>query len=230
MLGFCLPVNFASPYKAASIGEFWKRWHITLTGFLTKYVYIPLGGNKKGKIRQYLNIFIVFLVSGLWHGASFTYVLWGVMHGFCMVVDKIIGRIWVKIPKTVGRLVTFIAVALMWVPFRAKNIEQTCTAYRAILLGERTILDNFGQYTFPSLAYMIEHYVGIEYEYILRAQNIITILILIALVLVVFYAKNVMEICKKSNKKSGMAVLCGVILFIAVLQFQEVGSFIYEGF
>lgn len=104
MLGFCLPVNFASPYKAASIGEFWKRWHITLTGFLTKYVYIPLGGNKKGKIRQYLNIFIVFLVSGLWHGASFTYVLWGVMHGFCMVVDKIIGRIWVKIPKTVGRV------------------------------------------------------------------------------------------------------------------------------
>jgi len=230
MLGFYLPINFNSPYKSVSIGEFWKKWHMTLTSFLTKYVYIPLGGNKKGKIRQYLNIFIVFLVSGFWHGASFTYVLWGIMHGFCMVIDKIIGKIWVRIPKTVGRLATFITVALMWVPFRAKNIEETYIAYKTILLGERTIVDNFGQYTFPLAAYMIEHYVGIEYEYILRAQNIITILILISLVFVVFYAKNVIEICNKSNKKSGMAVLCGVILFIAVLQFQEVGNFIYEGF
>ncbi len=75
MMGFQLPTNFNSPYKASSIGAFWKRWHMTLTNFLTKYVYIPLGGNRKGRMRQYINIFIVFLVSGLWHGASFTYVL-----------------------------------------------------------------------------------------------------------------------------------------------------------
>lgn len=77
MMGFELPINFASPYKAASIGEFWKKWHITLTNFLTHYVYIPLGGNRKGKFRHAINVLLVFLISGLWHGAELTYVLWG---------------------------------------------------------------------------------------------------------------------------------------------------------
>ena len=113
MMGFKLPMNFNSPYKASSVGEFWKRWHMTLTDFLTRYVYIPLGGNRKGRIRQNINIFIVFLVSGLWHGASFTYILWGMMHGICLIVDKIIGKFWAKLPIFVGRCVTFSMVALM---------------------------------------------------------------------------------------------------------------------
>ncbi len=77
MMGFKLPMNFNSPYKASSVGEFWKRWHMTLTDFLTRYVYIPLGGNRKGRIRQNINIFIVFLVSGLWHGASLLHIFYG---------------------------------------------------------------------------------------------------------------------------------------------------------
>lgn len=79
MMNIDLPVNFDSPYKALSVTEFWRRWHMTLTAFFTKYVYIPLGGNRKGTIRTYINIFIVFLFSGLWHGAGWTFVLWGVM-------------------------------------------------------------------------------------------------------------------------------------------------------
>lgn len=86
MMGFELPVNFASPYKAVSIGEFWERWHKTLTEFFTRYVYIPLGGNRKGKIRQTINIMVVFLLSGLWHGASLTFLAWGggtrIMHDY----------------------------------------------------------------------------------------------------------------------------------------------------
>ena len=88
MLGMELPVNFNSPYKASNIIEFWKRWHITLNRFLRKYVYIPLGGNRKGTARMYLNLFLVFLVSGIWHGAGWNLVLWGVLHGMLYLVTR----------------------------------------------------------------------------------------------------------------------------------------------
>ena len=88
MLGMELPVNFDSPYKASNIIEFWKRWHITLNRFLRKYVYIPLGGNRKGTARMYLNLFIVFLVSGIWHGAGWNFVLWGALHGALYLVTR----------------------------------------------------------------------------------------------------------------------------------------------
>lgn len=88
MLGMELPVNFDSPYKASNLIEFWKRWHITLNRFLRKYVYIPLGGNRKGTARMYLNLFIVFLVSGIWHGAGWNFVLWGALHGALYLVTR----------------------------------------------------------------------------------------------------------------------------------------------
>ena len=81
MFNVVLPINFNSPYKAASIREFWDRWHMTLTRFFTKYVYIPLGGSRKGAVRTYVNVMIVFLVSGIWHGANWTFILWGVVNG-----------------------------------------------------------------------------------------------------------------------------------------------------
>lgn len=230
MFGFSLPMNFNSPYKAVSIGDFWKRWHMTLTGFLTKYVYIPLGGSRKGKIRQYANIFIVFLVSGFWHGASLTYVLWGIMHGICMVADKIIGKAWLKLPKAVGKAATFIMVALMWVPFRAESIYDTYMIYWTMVFSDRSVVGDFGKHTFAMVAYICEQYMGIARDLIVGTQNIVTVMIMLVLLVVVFRGKNVMEIKKESDKKIGMAVLCGIILFVSVLQFQGVGTFIYEGF
>ena len=229
MMGFQLPTNFNSPYKASSIGAFWKRWHMTLTNFLTKYVYIPLGGNRKGRMRQYINIFIVFLVSGLWHGASFTYVLWGMMHGICLIVDKIVGKVWLKIPTFMGRCVTFSAVALMWVPFRAESTKDVYAIYRTMLVGDKEIVNDFGQYTFPIITYLCENYAGIAHEIIINIQNIMTVLIIVILTGSVFWGKNVREL-RKGKSRNWMAVICGIILFVAVLQFQEVRTFIYEGF
>ena len=85
MLNIDLPVNFNSPYKALTITEFWSRWHITLTGFFTKYIYIPLGGSRKGKVRMLINTSVIFLLSGLWHGAAWTYIIWGVIDGILVV-------------------------------------------------------------------------------------------------------------------------------------------------
>lgn len=98
MLQLDLPINFNSPYKANTILEFWDRWHITLTRFYTKYLYIPLGGNRRGNMRTYINILIVFLCSGLWHGASWTFILWGGLHGCFMVFTRRFKKVFDKIP------------------------------------------------------------------------------------------------------------------------------------
>ena len=125
MVNITLPINFDSPYKALSIRDFWKRWHISLTRFLTRYVYIPLGGNKKGKVRTCLNIMIVFLVSGLWHGADWIYILWGALHGLLMVLDRIFSR-----PERRDRNIgvkwfgTFLAVNFLWLLFRSMALIQ----------------------------------------------------------------------------------------------------------
>ncbi len=124
MLNIELPINFNSPYKAVSIRDFWKRWHITLTGFLTEYIYIPLGGNRKGTIRTYLNTMIVFCVSGIWHGANKTFILWGVLHGMLSIFDRIFEKISERLVKPVRWLVTFLAVNCLWLLFRSDSIAQ----------------------------------------------------------------------------------------------------------
>lgn len=93
MMGFTLPVNFRSPLMAVSVRDFWHRWHITLSRFLTRYIYIPLGGNRRGLVRQCLNIFVVFLASGFWHGANWTFVVWGLLHGFAMIAETLFAHI-----------------------------------------------------------------------------------------------------------------------------------------
>lgn len=124
MLNIQLPMNFDSPYKAVSIRDFWKRWHMSLTAFLTKYVYIPLGGSKKGKIRTYLNTMIVFAVSGIWHGANWTFILWGLLHGLLSVTDRIFEKTQKKLMETVRWIGTFLTVNVLWLLFRSDGISQ----------------------------------------------------------------------------------------------------------
>lgn len=123
LFGYSSVENFDSPYTAKTIGEFWKRWHISLTNFFTKYVYIPLGGNRRGKARTYLNIIIVFLVSGLWHGADWRYIIWGGIYGFILVFERMVGGKVERIPRVIGRTVTFIIVSLLWTLFRTETID-----------------------------------------------------------------------------------------------------------
>ncbi|MDE7273203.1 MAG: MBOAT family protein [Lachnospiraceae bacterium] len=119
-----LPVNFNSPYKAASVREFWDRWHMTLTRFFTKYVYIPLGGSRKGKMRTYVNIMIVFLVSGFWHGANWTFILWGVVNGLGNLFDRLLDCVLRKIPRMLRVAATFCFCTIAWSMFRADSVEQ----------------------------------------------------------------------------------------------------------
>lgn len=119
-----LPVNFNSPYKAVTITEFWDRWHMTLTRFFTKYVYIPLGGSRKGTVRTCLNVLLVFLASGFWHGAEWTFVFWGLCHGLFMVIARCFKDLYQKIPAVLNWVITFVFVNVAWIFFRADSMEQ----------------------------------------------------------------------------------------------------------
>lgn len=143
MMNITLPINFDSPYKAITIRDFWKRWHISLTKFFTKYVYIPLGGSKKGIILTYINTMIIFIVSGIWHGANWTFILWGILHGAFSLLDRIIEKTGKKIFEPFRWLLTFGVINILWLLFRSDSIIQWKGILKTILcMSNTTISDN----------------------------------------------------------------------------------------
>jgi D-alanyl-lipoteichoic acid acyltransferase DltB (MBOAT superfamily) len=156
MMNVDLPENFDSPYRAHSVVEFWRRWHMTLTRFFNKYIYRPLGGSKKGVARTSINVLLVFLISGIWHGAAWSFVLWGLCHGVLSVLTRLayalcgrvcgdpdkdrplgkeLGGIRSSLLRAVGVVFTFSAVSLLWVLFRAESVSE------ALLFFERLFTD-----------------------------------------------------------------------------------------
>ncbi|MDE2466399.1 MAG: MBOAT family protein [Alphaproteobacteria bacterium] len=137
LFGVTLPVNFLAPYKSESIIEFWRTWHMTLSAFLRDYLYIPLGGNRKGKVRRYINLMLTMTIGGLWHGAGWTFVLWGALHGFYLLVNhtwqlNAKPRGWSLSPR-LARGLTFLAVALAWVLFRADTMHAAKAVYAGLV-------------------------------------------------------------------------------------------------
>jgi alginate O-acetyltransferase complex protein AlgI len=138
LFGAPLPANFDSPYKAANIIDFWRRWHMTLSRFLRDYLYIPLGGNRRGETRRYANIFVTMALGGLWHGASWNFLLWGSFHGALLVANHLCRAVGPSAPRRTGvvaaasTLATFIFVLLGWVLFRAETLSGAITVYRAM--------------------------------------------------------------------------------------------------
>lgn len=145
LFGIELPINFRSPYFSTSVREFWRRWHMTLMDWFREYLYIPLGGNRKGKVRQYLNSFSVFVISGLWHGAGFTYIAWGMLNGayvivgqlFAPVRDKVVGFLGIDresgVYRSVQVVVTFMLITVAWVFFRANSVHDGLYIVRNML-------------------------------------------------------------------------------------------------
>ncbi len=126
LMGFVFPQNFDRPYRSASVREFWRRWHMTLSRFLRDFLYIPLGGNRGGKWFVARNLMITMVLGGLWHGAAWTFVLWGAFHGACLVVEHLVdGR--VRMPRWLGWLITFHLVVFAWILFRAQSLADVGT-------------------------------------------------------------------------------------------------------
>ncbi|MBR5597716.1 MAG: MBOAT family protein [Lachnospiraceae bacterium] len=239
MINIELPLNFNSPYKAKSISEFWERWHMTLTRFFTRYVYIPLGGSRKGKLRTYINTMIVFLISGLWHGADVGFIIWGFWHGVIMVIEKVGKDLGLSIKNLTGIprkildilrwLATFVILNITWMYFRAGS-SHFVGAY-------------FGR--LPTGGWEVQHYVmdvvnelieirilkrfGLTsiLEYSMNATVWVIILLLIAAVV---FMKNTQEKEKleKYNWKRG--ILTVVLLVWSIVSLSDVSEFLYFDF
>jgi D-alanyl-lipoteichoic acid acyltransferase DltB (MBOAT superfamily) len=159
MLGFRMPLNFWSPYKAVDVTDFWRRWHITLSRFLRDYVYIPLGGNRKGSLRRNVNLMVTMLVAGIWHGAGWTFVIWGLMHGLYLVMSHMWRALQQSLHWDMDRsprlltvmsvLATFVAVAVAWVFFRAESVEAAVVMIKGMVglngvVGSGWYIDRIG--------------------------------------------------------------------------------------
>jgi hypothetical protein len=143
MFGVRIPLNFNSPYKAASIIDFWRRWNMTLSRFLRDYLYIPLGGNRRGVLRRGINLMITMLLGGLWHGAGWTFVIWGGLHGVYLIVNHTWRATGINLPKAVCVALTFGATVVAWVFFRASDFSSALAILRPMVFGHGLALPSW---------------------------------------------------------------------------------------
>ncbi len=220
-----IPMNFFSPYKATSIQDFWRRWHITLSRFLKHYLYIPLGGNRKGEIRTYTNLFTTFLLGGIWHGAGWTFVLWGALHGMALVVHRAWQKLGFKMHFLLAWFITFNFVNITWVFFRAQNFESAIKVLKGMFMGEFILPASITKYIEGakefgwtlgnwSKLYANETYLGVWF---------------IAAFIMVLFLPNSMQL-KKKFKPNLLYMFWTIIGFLSIFMLYRKSEFIYFNF
>lgn len=257
MFGILLPINFASPYKSTSIIQFWQSWHKTLSRFLRDYVYIPLGGNRRGAKRRFLNLYLTMLIGGLWHGAGWTFVIWGGLHGFYLVVNhswRSLGfeksNSWFY--RQSAHLLTFVCVVFAWVLFRSTNIHGASLMVRAMFGLEGFALPQYLQGYLGSFATLLSS-LGWDFAYQITYfygfKQVFTLLVCLG---IAFYAPNTQQILanfepafdfkertKVSNNQGrairwaptiAFSILHAILLAFSVLSMGEVQEFLYFQF
>ena len=228
MLNIELPINFDSPYQSYSTREFWRRWHITLTRFLTRYVYIPLGGNRKGANRTNANILIVFAISGLWHGANWTFVLWGILHGIFNVAERLIDKYYAKVNPVLQWIYTFGVVNVLWLLFRSESVEQwTIMLKRIVLFGDTNISDGMlSCFALPeySLGFRILHLQ--KYYNAVRGCGML-LLLLFAVVCCLGFPNNFR---RRYRASIATMMLSGMIMIWCLFSMSSESVFIYFNF
>ncbi len=202
-VGVKLPVNFYSPYKSVSIIEFWRRWNMTLSRFLRDYLYISLGGNRKGSIRRYVNLLATMVLGGLWHGASWTFVLWGSLHGFYLCIN----HGWSALKRYVGiyssggilvttlsRLMTFMAVLIAWVFFRAPDVSKACAILHAMFF-EKIMLPTYWHLPISVSLLLQQLHVGFSTDSVLVSHDAIMLFLLSSII--IWFLPNSYQLLKR---------------------------------
>lgn len=228
MLNITLPQNFDSPYWALSIRDFWKRWHMSLTRFLTDYIYIPLGGNRKGKIRMMLNTMLVFLISGLWHGANWTFLLWGILNGALSLFDRATEKSRQHIHPAMQWMLTFAAVNVLWMLFNSQNIHHFIHFLGKMLtFGDTSIGDTFLQYfETPELVALL------ELPGFLQLRNMIRGL---PMLLTYGLAFTICMSCENTTRRKYRmgtcnAILMALLLVLCLTCLSQAAVFVYNDF
>lgn len=223
LFNIVLPVNFNSPYRALDIQDFWRRWHMTLGRFFTHYLYIPLGGNRKGSARTYINLFIIFFVSGIWHGAGWTFVIWGILHGLATVINRFWKTLNIKLPKFVAWLLTFLFVHIGWVFFRSPDLSTAMTLLQKMF--------DIRYFKFPpsmatSLNEMLDKtFIPTTYFFDLK----LLLVFALALAIVALF-KNSIEKLKSFTPSFKNAAFISVLAFLSLLYLTRVSEFLYFKF
>ena len=204
-----LPINFNSPYKAINIQDFWRRWHMTLSRFLRDYIYIPLGGSKKGNYRMYTNLMTTFILGGIWHGAGWTFIFWGALHGIALVVHRMWGLLGGKLWTWLSWFITFNFVNVAWVFFRA---EEWSDAIR-----------------------ILEGMISFSIDYNAESNTMQLIYILLGFLLI--FCKNSNEIIQSVTKKNIVFSIASLLTFFSILQMiniilqdDKISEFLYFNF
>ena len=225
-----LPINFNSPYKATNIQDFWRRWHITLSRFLREYVYIPLGGNRKGEFRTYNNLLATFIIGGLWHGAGWTFVFWGFLHGVALMIHRAWSKLGFKIWTWLAWLITFNFINIAWVFFRAKEWEDAVKVLGSMFSLSDVVLHPMFQ---NKLAFLANYGIsfGGMFENIQGSKEVIFWLFF-AFIIVLFF-KNSMQ--KRDSfelnyKTLLLTFLCLEMGFIYVVYGGKYSEFLYFNF
>ncbi len=212
MFGFVFPKNFSSPYKSASITEFWRRWHISLSTWLKEYLYIPLGGNRKGRRRTAANLVVVMFLGGLWHGASWNFIIWGLLHGSLLGLERSMGRktVYFRLRRPLRITITFLLTLVAWVFFRAETLGDAGT-YLASMFGLATV---------PETSLLVR---GVIYQpYYLLAMAVA--------VVVVWGAPQSWDWTRVLNPAKAVVIGLLLLLAIVLLTLQSYNPFIYFNF
>ncbi len=212
MFGFVFPKNFSSPYKSASITEFWRRWHISLSTWLREYLYIPLGGNRKGQLRTSANLLVVMFLGGLWHGASWNFIIWGLFHGALLGFERGMGRksLYFKLQRPFRIALTFILVLIAWVFFRAETLPAALN-YLASM---------FGLISVPETSMLVR---GIVYQpYFLLVMAVASV--------VVWAGPQSWDWTRKLTIGKSVIIALLMALSLALLTLQSYNPFIYFNF
>ena len=222
-----LPTNFNSPYKATSIQDFWRRWHITLSRFLRDYIYVPLGGNRKGTLVTYRNLMATFILGGIWHGAGWTFVFWGFLHGMALVIHRVWNNLGFRLWGWLGWFVTFNFINIAWVFFRAKEWDDAIKVLSAMFTGKvelPAMLVN-------KLSFLTQY--GVSFGTSLKdiGPNKEIILSTIAAFIIVAFLKNSNELAQKF-KPNFMTLLVICLMFVySIITFMTIKSeFLYFNF
>jgi D-alanyl-lipoteichoic acid acyltransferase DltB (MBOAT superfamily) len=249
LFGIDLPINFNSPYRSANIIEFWQRWHMTLSRFLRDYLYFPLGGNRRGKARRYVNLMITMLLGGLWHGANYTFLIWGGIHGAYLTINhawRATGVRWMSgsvFGKLISGAFTFLAVTIAWVFFRSEDLKsalnmlQGMSGFHGLAVHEGSALGSLAARWFPGMLVTSEG----GFQALVHVEAVTLLYSFAAAALVAWTMPNTRQIAYRIEHAfdgiggrffylRAFPVYVGVLLVATLLQMQEVSPFLYFQF
>jgi D-alanyl-lipoteichoic acid acyltransferase DltB (MBOAT superfamily) len=254
LFGIRLPINFYSPYKAVNITEFWRRWHITLSRFLRDYVYIPLGGNRRGSFNRYRNLLITMLLGGIWHGAGWTFVFWGVLHGVYLCIHNLWRKISTFIPfqanKTFSTILshqlTFLSVIVAWVFFRAESFNSAQNILNGMFGQHGAILSERYSFLLPAMSLLMKTSIA-DNDFVSRHIDGDAVIWIFIVILIAWFTPNTYQIFRnqrptcnqefiRADKRINFhsntlwAITISLILTISFLNMSSISEFLYFQF